>query len=243
MEFTLYYTYKSMSGVRMKNILVIEDDERVSDVIKAYLEREGYNVHLAAKGMEGIEIARKGDINLIILDLMLPDISGEEVCKIIRENSDVHIFMLTAKSSLSEKIEGLNIGADEYLVKPFSPRELTARINALFRRIGKDNEESKIYDDGNLEINYDKRIVKSRGKEISLTPNEFNILYVLAANKGKVLSREQLIDKVFGFDFTGYDRTIDVHIKNIRKKIEKDTKNPKYIVTVTKAGYKFCGED
>ncbi len=151
--------------------------------------------------------------------------------------------MLTAKSSLSEKIEGLNIGADEYLVKPFSPRELTARINALFRRIGKDNEESKIYDDGNLEINYDKRIVKSRGKEISLTPNEFNILYVLAANKGKVLSREQLIDKVFGFDFTGYDRTIDVHIKNIRKKIEKDTKNPKYIVTVTKAGYKFCGED
>lgn len=227
----------------MKNILVIEDDERVSDVIKAYLEREGYIVFLTAKGMEGIEIARKNDVNLIILDLMLPDISGEEVCKIIRQNSDVHIFMLTAKSSLTEKIEGLNIGADEYLVKPFSPRELTARVNALFRRLGKDNEDSKVYDDGNLEINYDRRTVKAKGEEVSLTPNEFNILYVLAANKGKVLSREQLIDKVFGLDFTGYDRTIDVHIKNIRKKIEEDTKNPKYIITVTKAGYKFGGED
>lgn len=227
----------------MKNILVIEDDERVSDVVKAYLEREGYNVFLTAEGLEGIELERKNDINLIILDLMLPDISGEEVCKIIRQNSDVHIFMLTAKGSLPEKIEGLNIGADEYLVKPFSPRELTARVNALFRRLGKDNEKSEsFYDDGNLVINYDKRIVKVNGDEISLTPNEFNILYVLAANKGKVLSREQLIDKIFGLDFTGYDRTVDVHIKNIRKKIEDDTKNPKYIITVTKAGYKFGGE-
>jgi len=228
----------------MKKILVIEDDERVSDIIKAYLEREGYNVFLTAKGLDGIEIARKNDLNLIILDLMLPDISGEEVCKIIRQNSDVHIFMLTAKSSLTERIEGLNIGADEYLVKPFSPRELTARVNALFRRFGKDKEQSdSIYDDGNLEINYEKRIVKVKGKEISLTPNEFNILYFLAANKGNVLSREQIIDKIFGFDFMGYDRTIDVHIKNVRKKIEEDTKNPKYIITVTKAGYKFGGEN
>lgn len=228
----------------MKKILVIEDDERVSDIIKAYLEREGYNVFLIAKGLEGIEIARKNDVNLIILDLMLPDISGEEVCKIIRQSSDVHIFMLTAKSSLTEKIEGLNIGADEYLVKPFSPRELTARVNALFRRLGNDKEQSEsIYDDGNLEINYDKRTVKVKKEEISLTPNEFNILYLLAVNKGNVLSREQIIDKIFGLDFTGYDRTIDVHIKNLRKKIEEDTKNPKYIITVTKAGYKFGGED
>lgn len=228
----------------MKNILVIEDDERVSEIIKAYLEREGYNVFLTAKGLAGIEIVRKQSINLIILDLMLPDISGEEVCKIIRQHSDVHIFMLTAKGSLSEKIDGLNIGADEYLVKPFSPRELTARVNALFRRLNKDIMESdSIYDDGYLSINYDKRIVNVMGEEVSLTPNEFNILYVLAANKGNVLSREQLIDKIFGIDFTGYDRTVDVHIKNIRKKIEEDTKNPKYIITVTKAGYKFGGEE
>lgn len=227
----------------MKNILVIEDDERVSSVIKAYLEREGYNVFLAARGLEGIEIAGKNDVGLIILDLMLPDMDGEEVCKIVRQSSDVHIFMLTAKSSLSEKIEGLNMGADEYLVKPFSPRELTARVNALFRRLRGNSGKPAVYDDGSLEINYEKRTVKLKGEEVPLTPNEFSILYVLAANRGKVLSREQLIDKVFGLDFTGYDRTIDVHIKNIRKKIEEDTKKPKYIITVTKAGYKFGGED
>jgi len=228
----------------MNNILIIEDDERVSDVIKAYLEREGYKVFLADKGIEGIEIARKNNVKLIILDLMLPDISGEEVCKIIREESEVHIFMLTAKGSLTDKIDGLNIGADEYLVKPFSPRELTARVNSLFRRLDKGNETIEmVYDDGNLSINYEKRIVTVQGKTISFTPNEFNILYTLAMNKGKVLSREQLIDKIFGYDFNGYDRTVDVHIKNIRKKIEEDTKNPKYIITVTKAGYKFGGDN
>ncbi len=225
----------------MKNILIIEDDERVSEVIKAYLQKEGYRIFVAAKGMEGIEIARKENLSLIILDLMLPDISGEETCKIIREISDVHIFMLTAKGSLTEKIEGLNMGADEYLVKPFSPRELTARINALFRRLDK-NKINSVYNDGYLEINYEKRTVKIQGGEISMTPNEFNILYVLALNKGNVLSRDQLIDKVFGLEFSGYDRTIDVHIKNIRKKIELDTKNPKYIITVTKMGYKFGGD-
>lgn len=226
----------------MNNILIIEDDERVSDVIKAYLEREGYNVFLAAKGLEGIETARKNNLKLIILDLMLPDISGEEVCSIIRKESDVHIFMLTAKGSLDDKIEGLNLGADEYLVKPFSPRELTARVNSLFRRLEKDGYTEIVYDDGNLSINYDKRKVSLSGKEVSMTPNEFDILYTLAANKGKVMSREQLINKIFGFDFDGYDRTVDVHVKNIRKKIEEDTRNPKYIVTVTKAGYKFGGE-
>ncbi|HCX62863.1 response regulator transcription factor [Sedimentibacter sp.] len=227
----------------MKNILLIEDDERVSEVVKAYLEREGYNVFLTARGLEGIELNRKNDIDLIILDLMLPDISGEEVCKLIRQFSDVHIFMLTAKGSLTEKIDGLNIGADEYLVKPFSPRELTARVNALFRRLNKNNDPENIYDDGNLSVNYEKRTVKLKGMETAFTPNEFNILYALIMNNGKVLSREQLIDRVFGMDFDGYDRTIDVHIKNIRKKIEEDTKNPKYIITVTKLGYKFGGEN
>ncbi len=152
--------------------------------------------------------------------------------------------MLTAKGALNDRIEGLNIGADEYLIKPFSPRELTARVNALFRRLSTDNSTSNlIFDGGKLSIDYDKRVVKVNGKEISITPNEFDILYALVLNKGKVLSREQLIDKIFGIDFEGYDRTIDVHIKNIRKKIEEDTKNPKYIVTVMKVGYKFGGEN
>ncbi|WP_096635790.1 response regulator transcription factor [Clostridium cochlearium] len=228
----------------MNNILIIEDEERVSEVLKAYLEKEGYGVYCTTKGLKGVEMFKGMDFKLVILDLMLPDISGEEVCKIIREMSDVYIFMLTAKGALEERIEGLNIGADEYLVKPFSPRELTVRVNALFRRLSSVNfSNSLVFDDGVLSIDYEKRVVKMRGEEVAFTPNEFDILYVLALNKGQVLSREQLIDKIFGTDFEGYDRTIDVHIKNIRKKIELDTRNPKYIVTVMRAGYKFGGEN
>lgn len=228
----------------MHNILIIEDEEKVSEVLKAYLEKEGYKVRCTTKGLKGIEMFKAMDFKLIILDLMLPDISGEKICKIIRETSAVHIFMLTAKGTLNEKIEGLNMGADEYLVKPFSPRELTARVNALFRRLTEDNQNTNyIYDDGRLVMDYDKRTVKVNKEEIPFTPNEFDILYVLAVNKGKVLSREQLINKIFGVDFEGYDRTIDVHIKNIRKKIEEDTRNPKYVVTVMKVGYKFGGEN
>lgn len=228
----------------MRNILIIEDEEKVSEVLKAYLEREGYQVYSTTRGLKGIEIFKSIDFSLIILDLMLPDISGEEVCKIIRQSSDVHIFMLTAKGALDDRIEGLNIGADEYLIKPFSPRELTARVNALFRRLNTGNAASNIiFDDGRLLIDYDKRLVKVNGEEIPFTPNEFDILCALASNKGKVLSREQLINKVFGVDFDGYDRTIDVHIKNIRKKLEEDTRNPKYVVTVMKVGYKFGGEN
>ncbi len=227
----------------MNHILLIEDEASVSTVIKGYLEKEGYKVQSAATGLKGLDIFKTGDFKLIILDLMLPDISGEEVCKIIRQSSDVHIFMLTAKGSLNDKIEGLNIGADEYLVKPFSPRELTARVNALFRRLGDKFPSSRvIFDDGYLQIDCDKRAVKVKNQEIPFTPNEFDILCGLVTAKGNVLSREQLIDKIFGADFSGYDRTIDVHIKNIRKKIESDTKNPKYVVTVMKAGYKFGGE-
>lgn len=228
----------------MYNILIIEDEEKVSEVLKAYLEKEGYQVYCTTKGQKGVEMFKAIDFKLIILDLMLPDISGEKICKIIRETSDVHIFMLTAKGNLNEKIEGLNIGADEYLVKPFSPRELTARVNALFRRLSAESENSNlIFNDRRLTMDYDKRVVKVYGEEVSFTPNEFDILYALVVNKGKVLSREQLISKIFGMDFDGYDRTIDVHIKNIRKKIEEDTRNPKYVVTVMKVGYKFGGEN
>lgn len=227
----------------MSNILIIEDEESVANVIKAYLEKDEYNVHVCNSGIKALEIFKEIDFKLVILDLMLPDIDGEEICKIIRRTSNVYIFMLTSKASLNDRITGLDIGADEYLVKPFSPRELTARVNALFRRI--DASSNKLYDifnDGILRIDYEKRIVEVNNEEISFTPSEFDILYTLVVNKGKVLSREQLIESVFGIDFDGYDRTIDVHIKNIRKKIEKDTKNPKYIMTVTKVGYKFGGD-
>ncbi|MCB2294550.1 response regulator transcription factor [Clostridium algoriphilum] len=226
----------------MDNILIIEDEEKVSEIQKAYLEKEGYGVHCTTKGLDGIKIFEKMEFSLVILDLMLPDISGEEVCSVLRKISEVHIFMLTAKSSLEDRIEGLNLGADEYLVKPFSPRELTARVNALFRRINVNKSETKVYNNGDLEINFDKRVVKVKGLEIYLTPNEFDILHVLSSNLGKVFTREQLIERIMGIDFQGFDRTIDVHIKNIRKKIEEDSRNPKYIVTVTRIGYKFGGE-
>lgn len=227
----------------MKNILIIEDEESVSEVLKAYLERDGYNVSCVSNGKKALEIFDKVEFKLIILDLMLPDIDGEEICKKIRAKSNVHIFMLTAKGTLNDRVQGLEIGADEYLVKPFSPRELTARVNALFRRISLKNEDNTvIFDDGRLYVNYEKRVVKVNRVEVPFTPNEFDILYILIINKGNVLSREQIIDKIFGIDFDGYDRTIDVHIKNIRKKIEEDTKNPKYIITVIRAGYKFGGD-
>lgn len=173
---------------------------------------------------------------------MLPDIDGEEVCKILRKISDVYIFMLTAKSTLSDKIEGLNIGADEYLTKPLSPRELTARVNALFRRVRTRKENVLSFNNNKLIIDFDKRLVKLSGEEVSLTPNEFDILYILASNQGKVFTREAIIERAFGIEFDGSDRSIDVHIKNLRKKIEEDTKSPRYIVTVTKIGYKFGDE-
>lgn len=223
----------------MNRILLIEDETLVSDVIKKYLEKEGYEVYVTDNGSEALNLFRSLNPAMIILDLMLPDMDGEDICKEIRKESDVYIIMLTAKSSLEEKIEGLGIGADDYLIKPLSPRELVARVNAVFRRLGKEDEDVIIINDGEIVINNEERQVYKKGEVIDLTPNEFDILYTLAKNKGKVFSREMLIEIVFGMDFEGYDRTVDTHIKNIRKKIEEDSKNPKYIHTVVKVGYKF----
>lgn len=240
MKFT--FIDKKIRGGIVNNILIIEDEKSVAEILKAYLEKEGYGVFTTERGLDGIEIFRKENIKLVILDLMLPDIDGEEVCKILRRISDVHIFMLTAKVSLSDKIEGLNIGADEYLTKPLSPRELTARVNALFRRIHINEENMLSFDNSNIIIDNDKRVFKLKGQEVALTPNEFDILYVLASNRGKVFTREAIIERVFGIDFEGSDRIVDVHIKNLRKKVEEDSKTPKYILTVTKVGYKFGDE-
>lgn len=230
-------------GDTVNKILIIEDEPSVLEAISAYLKKEGYEVYTAERGYKGLEYFKEVSFDLIILDLMLPDISGEEICKIIRKESNAYIFMLTAKSSLEERIKGLDLGADEYLVKPFSPREIVARVNALFRRIKdtKDTQNIASFNNGELVIDRDKREVILQGEEIPFTPNEFDILNLLSTNPGIVLSREILIDRVLGSDFEGVDRTIDVHIKNIRKKIESDTKNPQYIVTVFKLGYKFGG--
>ena len=216
------------------NILVVEDEKNILDVIRAYLEKENYNVITAIDGEKGLELFRTEDIHLIILDLMIPKISGEEVCKEIRNTSDLPIIMLTAKADEENKIEGLNMGADDYVTKPFSPRELISRVKALLRRSYKGrNLPTEILSFNNeLVIDKDKMTVNKDNLSISLTTIEFKILYALASNNSIVLSREKLIDIAFGNDYEGYDRTIDTHIKNLRQKIETDPKNPKYITTV-----------
>lgn len=225
------------------NILVIEDEERVADIMTKYLEKEGYEVFTCYNGKSGLECFYKNKIDIVLLDLMLPDIQGEDICKEMRQVSNVYIFMVTAKGTLEHKIEGFDIGADEYLVKPVSPREVVARVKALAgRKQREENKEVLSFDKGQFKIYLEERLVKVNNKEITLTPNEFDLLYQLALAPGRVFTRDQLIEAVMGIDFDGFDRTIDVHIKNLRKKIEEDTKNPRYIKTVTGVGYKFEGD-
>lgn len=227
-----------------KKILIVEDEKNITDVIEAYLIKEDFDIITAEDGEMALKIFEKEEIHLIILDLMLPKLSGEKVCSIIRTTSDLPIIMLTAKVDEDNKIEGLSIGADDYVTKPFSPRELVGRVKALLRRSYRDSgplAEKLIFNNGDLEIEIDKMIVRKNGLNIYLTPNEFKVLVALLTNPGQVFSREQLIEMSFGFDYNGFDRTIDTHIKNIRQKIEDNPKKPIYIITVYGAGYKFGG--
>lgn len=224
------------------NILIIEDEVRVADIMMKYLQKEGYTVYTAYNGKEGLDLFYHENIDVVLLDLMLPDIQGEQLCEEMRSISNVYIFMITAKGTLDDKVQGFALGADEYLVKPVSPRELVARVKALqSRQEREEDKDTLIFDKGNIKIYLKERVVKVRENRVNLTPNEFDLLYQLAASPGRVFSREQLIEAVMGIDFDGFDRTIDVHIKNLRKKIEEDTKAPKYIKTVTGIGYKFEG--
>lgn len=228
------------------NILVVEDEKNISDVIVAYLENEKYQVYVAADGEKAMELFNEKTIHLIILDLMIPIISGEEVCQRIRAVSNVPIIMLTAKTEEEDKITGLSIGADDYVSKPFSPRELIGRVKALLRRSYQGSSplaEKLSFNEADLEVDVDRMEVIKAGKEVHLTLNEFKILLTFISNVGQVLSREQLIEASFGYDYDGFDRTIDTHIKNIRQKIEDNPKAPKYIQTVYGAGYRFDSQD
>ena len=224
-----------------EKILVVDDEENLLNVIKDYLLRVSYEVYTANRGNKAIELFRKIEPDFIILDLMLPDISGEEICKLIRKESNVPILMLTAKSSEDDKVTGLYIGADDYLTKPFSPRELVGRVRAILRRTKGTAADVLEFNDKDLYIDIPKHIVKKAGESIKLTPNEFKILSVLAQNPHKVFTRSHLVSLAFGYDFEGFDRTVDTHIKNLRQKIEDNVKEPKYIVTVYGVGYKFEG--
>ena len=223
-------------------ILVVDDEQNILDVVRAYLEKEEFIVFSAMDGKAALDIYNKEDIHLIILDLMLPKITGEEVCSRIRSTSSVPIIMLTAKVDEDERIEGISIGADDYLTKPFSIRELVVRVRALLRRAYKDfapMADILTFNNGDLEVHVKKMIVKKQGEIVSLTTNEFKILTIFLMNPEKLFSREELVEKAFGIDYEGFDRTVDTYIKNIRQKIECDHKEPLYVVTVYGMGYKF----
>ena len=221
-------------------VLIIEDEKKISDIVELYLKREGFRTRVAGTGKEAMSLLKE-PFDLFVLDLMLPDISGEELCGTIRETSDAPIIMLTAKSSEEDRIKGLGLGADDYVVKPFSPRELVARVKAQLRRTKKDAGKVLSFNKGLLTMDTDSHEVRRNGVPTVLTPTEFRILMLLAEKPGRIFSRLQLINMVQGYDFEGYDRTIDAHIKNLRQKIEDDQRNPLFIKTVYGVGYKFAG--
>ena len=228
-----------------KKILVVDDETKIVEVVKSYLENSGYSVFEAWNGQQALDLFEKVSPQLVILDLMLPDISGEEICRTLRRHSDVPMIMLTARVEEEDILRGLNMGADDYVTKPFSPRQLVARVSALLRRTrGAETQPTGILSflDGDLTIDEENYIVRKQGTEVGLTPNEFKILTTLSRLPKKAFTRDELISLVYGEDFEGYDRTIDTHIKNLRQKIETDPRNPLYILTVHGIGYRFGGE-
>jgi len=222
-------------------ILLVDDERKIRDLVRSYLEREGYSVLLADGGQVALEVAARAHPDLVVLDLMLPDLSGEEVARSLRAISDVPIIMLTAKASEEDRVAGLRLGADDYLVKPFSPRELVARVDAVLRRTrGETGERPASFDAGRLRIDREGREVLVDGLPAQLTRSEFDLLLALASRPGRVFSRYELVTRIQGYDYEGYERVIDVHVKNLRKKLGDDPRNPRYIATVTGVGYKFA---
>jgi two-component system, OmpR family, alkaline phosphatase synthesis response regulator PhoP len=226
-----------------KKILVVDDDYKIVELVKLYLIREGFNVLTAYDGNEALKIARDSHPDLIVLDIMLPGLNGLEICKILRTESSVPIILLTAKTTEQDRITGLDLGADDYVIKPFSPKELVSRIRAVFRRTPDEALQlgPQELNFGDLKVNFPRHEAYLSGKTLNLTPVEFKLLGVLIREPARVFNRAQLIEKVLGYDFDGFDRTIDVHILNLRRKLEQDPDHQKYIKTVYGAGYKFTG--
>lgn len=225
----------------METILVVDDEPKIRELVRSYLEREGYAVLEAGTGQAALETASRASPDLVVLDLMLPDIQGEEVARSIRSVSSLPIIMLTAKVTEDDRIEGLRLGADDYLVKPFSPRELVARIEAVLRRTrgARGRDTTFFFGDGSLSIDRDTREVTVLGDPVELTRSEFDLLHALASQPGRVFSRFELVTRVQGYDYEGYERTVDVHVKNLRRKLGDDPREPRFVITVTGVGYKF----
>jgi len=222
-----------------KKILVVDDEPQIVKALKAYLENASYKVVTAADGKAALTVFSREKPDFVILDLNLPGMDGLDVCKAIRHDSNVPILMLTARVEETDKLLGLELGADDYVLKPFSPREVVARVRTIFRRVGSEQPKSEIIEIGDLLINLDEHTVSTAGLPVELTPTEFDILVTLARHPRRVFSRLQIMEQAQGSAFEGYERTIDAHIKNIRLKLEADPKNPAYIQTVHGVGYKL----
>ena len=220
-------------------ILIVDDEPKIVELVQLYLEKDSYRVVSALDGKTGLELARRERPDLIILDLNLPGMDGLEVCRALRKESNVPIIMLTARDEDVDKIIGLELGADDYITKPFSPREVVARVKAVFRRTIAEPQARQELRASDLLIDLVRHEVRRQDRLIELTPTEFKLLEAMAQEPGRVFTRLQLLDKVQGYTYEGYERTIDAHIKNLRQKIEPDAQKPRYILTVYGFGYKF----
>jgi len=221
-------------------VLVVEDEESFSDALSYMLRKEGFEVAVATSGPEALDAFERNGADLVLLDLMLPGLPGTEVCRALRQRSKVPVIMLTAKDSEIDKVVGLELGADDYVTKPFSSRELVARMRAVLRRQGDAEEaETSVLVAGPVRMDVDRHVVTVRGRQVQLPLKEFELLEVLLRNAGRVLTRGQLIDRVWGADYVGDTKTLDVHIKRLRAKVEADPSNPRCILTVRGLGYKF----
>ncbi len=226
----------------LRTILVVDDSESLRTMVKSYLEQEGFRVVTANNGREAIFVARDEKPDLILLDIMMPALGGYEFMRIHSKEADTPIILLTARLEENDKVLGLELGADDYVTKPFSPRELTARVRAVLRRTEKQGSEPDILRIGEIELNQDNRSVTVAGKLVDLTAFEFDLLAFLMASPGRVYSRLDLLQKLQGVAYEGYERNIDVHIRHLRVKIEPDSTNPSYIQTVYGIGYRFASD-
>ncbi len=222
-----------------RTILVVDDSESLRTMVKSYLAQEGFRVVTAVNGREALFVAREEKPDLILLDIMMPELGGYEFMRIYSKEADTPVILLTARLEENDKVLGLELGADDYVTKPFSPRELTARVRAVLRRTEKQASEPDVLRAGNIELNQGNRIVTVGGERVELTAFEFDLLALLMASPGRVYSRLDLLQKLQGVAFEGYERNIDVHIRHLRVKIEPDSANPQYIQTVYGIGYRF----
>lgn len=223
------------------SVLVVDDERKIRELVRPYLERAGYSVLLAAGGQEALEVATRTEPDIVVLDLMLPDLPGEVVTSNLRTISDVPIIMLTAKAAEEDRIAGFRLGADDYLVKPFSPRELAVRVEAVLRRAGRSGPSAaESFGDGRLVIDENAREVTVDGRKVTLTRSEFDLLSVLSRRPGRVWSRYELVTRIQGYEHEGCERAVDAHVKNLRRKLGDDPKAPQFVVTVTGVGYKLA---